>query len=131
MNLRHQQRGVSLSGLIMACVVIGAVALVAMKLFPIYNEKFKVDLAMDKLASTPEASRMSKREMAKVLQAQFDVNDVQPVKSNKLAKMLKVSGKGGQKSVNFAYEVRGPLFGELDVVLVYDKTVVLGASKTD
>ena len=133
MTLRHKQLGITLSGLIMGCVVLGGCALVAMKLFPLYNQKMKVDLAMEKLASTPEAGRMGTRSMAKVLQKQFDVNDVEFVKFSKLHKLLKVTPKKGSnpKTVNLSYEIRGPLFAELDVVLKYDKTVALGGTKTD
>ncbi len=128
----RKQRGITLSGMIAACVVLGAVALVGMKLWPVYNEKFKVDLAMDKLASTPEGSRMSKVAMSKVLEKQFDVNGVTSIHPHKLPKMLKVDRvKGGGKQVTLAYEIRGQLFGDLDAALNYSKTIQFGQQKTD
>lgn len=133
MKLRHKQNGITLSGLIMGCIVLGSLALVGMKLWPVYNEKFKVDIAMDKLASTPEGNRMGRRSMAKVLQKQFDINDVAPVPEAQLAKKLQLSKKKGSKNklVTLEYEIRSPLTEELDVVLKYNKTVEMGAEQTD
>ncbi len=130
---RHKQRGVTLSGLIMSCVIIGGAALVAMKLWPLYNEKLKVDTGMEKLASTPEGSRMNTRALAVVLQKQFDINDIEPVNPRKLSKYLKVEKQKGSKdkTVTFAYEIRRPFFSNLDVVMNYEKTVALSAGKTD
>ncbi len=76
MMTRKKQRGVTLSGLIMACIVLGVAALLVMRLWPIYNEKMKVDQAMDKLASNPDAARMTKPEIVQAIMRQFDVSDV-------------------------------------------------------
>lgn len=131
MTLRHKQLGVTLTGLITACIVLGGAALVGMKLWPIYNEKLKVDTAMQKLASSPEGSRMNTRAMAVVLQKQFDVNDVEPVDPRKLPKYLTVVKRKNLKEVTFAYEIRRPFFSNLDIVMNYAKTVELSSGKTD
>lgn len=133
MTSNRQQKGITLTGLLMASVVFGVAALAFMKFWPVYNEKFKVDLAMDRLATTPGAERMTKVSLAKVLQKQFDVDGIEPVPYNLLAKTLKTEKKKGQKDkfVTFEYEIRKPLNEELDVILKYNKTVKLGSEKTD
>ena len=133
MNRRYLQRGITLTGLIMACALLVFFALTAMKLFPLYNEKTKVDFALEKVAGQREASRMSKTEIVKLIGRQFEVSDVDRWKLSEFSKILKIiklkSGKG--KLMHLAYEIRGPLFGELDVVLMYDKTLKLGEIVTD
>ena len=133
MHTTRYQRGITLTGLIMGCIVIGGASLLGMKLWPVYNEKMKVDLAMEKLASAPEGARLSTRGMANVLQKQFDVNDVDAIPERQLPKMLKVERlKGGKgKDVTLAYEIRAPLFSNLDVIMNYSKTVTLGAATTE
>ena len=131
MKMKRQQRGVSLSGLIIASIVLGSVALVGMKLFPIYNEKFKVDLAMDKLASAPEGARLNRLGMSRILQNQFDVSDIDSIPYQQLPKMLQISEKGSTKKVTLAYEIRGPLFSNLDVIMKYSKTVEFQRAATD
>lgn len=126
------QRGMTLTGLIMGCIALGGAALVGMKLWPVYNEKMKVDMAMDKLAGAPEGARMTTRGMAKLLQKQFDVNDVDSIDERRLPKLLKVERlKGKGKEVTLAYEIRSEFFSNLDIVMNYNKSVQLGEPTSD
>ena len=133
MRTRRRQTGVTLSGLIAACIVFGSVALVAMKLWPIYNEKFKVDLAMESLTNLNEGERLGRAALANALQRQFDVQGVDSVDPRKLPKMLEIETRKGEKGkfVRLAYEIRGPFFSNFDLVMNYDKTVQIGAGSND
>ena len=128
--MRHVQRGVTLSGLIYSCIIIGFVALVAMKLFPLYNEKMKVDFALEKVANTAGSGDQSKMELVKAVMRQFEVSDVDRWGTQEFAKLLKVKKEKGKKNktMTLDYEVRGPLFGELDVVLKYSNALELKPS---
>ena len=128
--MRHVQRGVTLSGLIYSCIIIGFVALVAMKLFPLYNEKMKVDFALEKVANTAGSGDQSKMELVKAVMRQFEVSDVDRWGTQEFAKLLKVKKEKGKKNktMTLDYEVHGPLFGELDVVLKYSNSLDLKSS---
>lgn len=128
--MRHVQRGITLSGLIYSCIIIGFVALVAMKLFPLYNEKMKVDFALEKVANTAGSGDQSKMELVKAIMRQFEVSDVDRWGTQEFAKLLKVTNVKGNKNkvMSLDYEVRGPLFGELDVVLKYSNVLELKPS---
>ena len=127
-ELRRQQ-GITLSGLIFACVLLGAIAVIGMKLFPLYNEKFKVDNAIENVVAQPNAGTMTKADVVRALMRNFDVSDVDRFDMAGLSKVLTVENlkEGGGKSLKMQYEIRGPLFGQLDVVLKYDKSVALTA----
>ena len=127
MHSKRHQRGITLSGLIYACIILGIAALFLMRLFPLYNEKLKVDFAMNKVLETPNAGKMTKRDIIKVMQRQFEVSDVDRWNDAELAKILDVKPlkNGAGKSVSLNYEIRGPLVGELDIVLTYDKQLML------
>ncbi len=133
MNLKRDQRGVSLGGLLTWCVILGFTALMLMKLWPIYNEKMKVDQAMDKLSTNPNGPRMNKNAFAKALMRQFDVNDVDTFSTVELRKTLQVGRKKGTKIkiVTLAYEIRGPFFANMDIVMNYNNAIEFGPSKTD
>ncbi len=133
MMTRKKQRGVTLSGLIMACIVLGVAALLVMRLWPIYNEKMKVDQAMDKLASNPDAARMTKPEIVQAIMRQFDVSDVDRFDTLGLTKVVTVGKKKGSnnKVVMMAYEIRAPLFSNLDVVMNYRNVKEFGPATTD
>ncbi len=133
MKSPKQQRGLTLTGLIMGCVVLAVAALGFMKLWPVYNEKFKVDQAMDKLQLNPEGYRLNKLEMARAIMRQFDVNDVDDFDMPRLMKVLKVGRKKGSpnKVAMMIYEIRAPFFSNLDIVMNYRKVVEFAPPKTD
>jgi hypothetical protein len=133
MHLKHHQRGITLSGLITGCIVLGAVAVIGMRLWPVYNEKMKVDQAMDHLAANPAAGRYSKPEIVDNIMRQFDVSDVDRFNDAGLAKVLTVGRKknSSDKVVIIEYEIRAPLFGNLDVVMNYRNAKEFAMPKDD
>ncbi len=133
MNSKRYQQGVTLSGLIMGCIVLGCAALLVMKLWPLYNEQMKVDQAMEHLGANPDAARMTKPEIVQALMRQFDVSDVDRFDTPGLTKVVTVGKKKGtnDKVVIMEYEIRTPLFGNLDVVMNYRNVKEFGPVKTD
>ena len=128
MNLRNSRGGVGLSGLVYSCIIIGIAALVGMKLLPLYNEKFKVDLALEKVAGQRESARMTKVDLVKLIMRQFEVSEVRRWRMNEFLKILKIKKlkQGRGKMLILEYEIRGPFFDELDVVLKYERSLKLG-----
>jgi hypothetical protein len=133
MKLKRYQRGVTLSGLITGCIVLGVASLLVMKLWPLYNEKMKVDQAMDHLAANPDAARMGKAEIVQALMRQFDVSDVDRFDTPGLTKVVTVGKKRGSndKVVMIEYEIRAPLFSNLDVIMNYRNVKEFGPVATD
>jgi Tfp pilus assembly protein PilE len=133
MKTKSSQLGVTLTGLIMASIVLGVVALTIMKLWPVYNEKIKVDQAMAKLAGNPDGFRMTKMQMVNALMRQFDVSDVEDFDTPRLTKLLQVGRKKNSpnKVVMLAYEIRAPLVSNLDIVMNYKNVIEFGPAKTD
>ncbi|MFT4581779.1 MAG: hypothetical protein ACI915_001728 [Gammaproteobacteria bacterium] len=133
MKRRHSSGAITVSGLIYICIIIGTLAVVAMKLFPLYSEKLKVDLALEKVAGQAESALKSKTALAKLIIRQFEVSEVRRWREAEFIKLLQVKkmkdGKG--KIMSLDYEIRGPLFGELDVVLMYTKSLKLGEPVSD
>ena len=133
MNRKYSHGAITISGLIYISIIFGIVAVTAMKLFPLYNEKTKVDFSLERIAGQSESAKMTKTEIVRLIMRQFEVSEVRRWSTREFAKVLKIeklkSGKGKQMKLN--YEIRGPFFGELDVVLKYDRTLKLGESVTD
>lgn len=125
--MKRTQLGITLSGLIYSCIIIGFIAVTAMKLFPLYNEKMKVDFALEKVAGTSGVSEQSKMDIVKNVMRQFEVSDVDRWGTQEFAKLLQVKKdpKSKDKVMSLDYEIRGPLFGELDVVLKYSNALML------
>ena len=117
MHSKGRQLGVTLSGLIMALIVLGTLALLVMRLWPLYNEKMKVDQAMEHLAANPGAARMNKAEIVKAIMRQFDVSDVDHFDTPSLSKVVTVGKKRDQY-----LGLLGPLGKPLAFQIPYDIT---------
>jgi len=104
-----------------------------MKLFPLYNEKMKVDFALEKVAGTAGSARLSKSEVVKAVLKQFEVSDVDRFGRKNLTKILKIEKKKGStaKILSMAYEIRSPFFADLDLILKYNKAIEMSAPATD
>lgn len=131
MTRLRKQRGMTLISLLLVGVLLVFGALVIMKLFPIYNEAFKVSSSLETVASQAGIGSKSTKEIHALMMRSFAVQDVDRLKLADLKRYLKVTKQKGKKGrdMTMKYEIRGPLFGNLDVVLKYDKTLPIGGSK--
>lgn len=128
MTRLYKQRGMTLISLLIVVSLLAVVALIVMKLFPLYNESFKVTSSLESVAGQSGVGSKSSAELQKLLLRSFEIQDVDQFNEYNLKKYLKVSKKKGTKDrdMTMKYEIRGPLFGDLDAVLKYDKTVAIG-----
>jgi Tfp pilus assembly protein PilE len=119
------QRGVSLSGLIVVLAVIGVLAVLAMKVLPSYAE-FRS--ARDAIAKA-KASGGTVTEMKSAFDKNADINNVDSVHGRDLV----FSRDNGETDISFAYEKRIPLAGNVSVVIDYAATTAssgVAAAKT-
>lgn len=129
MTYSSKQNGFTLIGFLMVVALVAFFALVAMKLFPLYNESFAVSQSLESVANQPEAETMSKRDIHKYFLRSANINGLSRFKERNINDYLGVN-KAGEKprEMYMYYEARTKLFGNLDIVLVYDKTVELGGN---
>lgn len=123
MNTSRNQRGLTLTGLIMGAALIFVVALMAMKLFPLYNELFKVRAAMKSAANQPDVGSKSETQIRSLLMRSFEVQDVDTFTDTTVKQLANVEKdkKTGTRYIHIKYEKRGNMFGNLDVVLKIDE----------
>jgi len=129
---RHQG-GTSLIGLLFWAMLIGGAALTLMKLFPLYNEKWKVVAAMHAVANMPGISEMSIHEIHKYTLRNFEISALDHFDNRNIAKALTVERDEVSKGrvMRFAYEIRRPFFGELDIVLKLDERLPIAGKALD
>jgi hypothetical protein len=110
----HAERGVSLSGLIVVLAIIGALAVVAMKVVPTVIEYRAVQGGVERAKETGG----SPAEMVRAFDKNASVNDIAAVRGRDLV----VTRDGGQTELSFAYEKRIPLAGNVSLVIDYAGT---------
>lgn len=119
----RRQEGLTLLGFLLVVVLIAVIALVGMRLFPIYSEYYNVVGSMESLKNQPGIGAKSPDEVKELFFRRLYVNYVESVER----KNVLVSRDGGLH-IRVKYEVRRPLVGNLDVVASFDKTVQLSGS---
>ena len=132
-RIRSYQRGFTLIGFLVACVLVGFAALVVMRLFPLYNESFKVRAALEAISNQPDIAQKTAHEIRTLVMRNFEVSDVDRFTDANIRNVLTVKRdpSGRQRLVRMAYEVRGPLFGNLDVVLKIDESITIAGTATE
>ena len=110
------ESGVSLSGLIVVLVVLGALALVAIKVTPAFLEYRAVKNAIVKAKA--DAGSGSVREIQQAFDRNAGVNDVSSVSGRDLV----ITRDGGSTEISFAYEKKVPLTGSISLTFDFEGT---------
>lgn len=121
------QNGLTLLGFIMVVALICFFILLGLKLFPLYNESFAVTQSLKSVASQPEAEKLSENDIQKYFLRSAYINGLDRFKEDNIDDYL-VANKVGEdpRTMTIYYEGRKNLFSNLDIVLVYDRTIELG-----
>ena len=117
MKSMHHQRGLSLVGWLIVAGLAGFLAIVALKLFPVYMEYWTVRSVMDEVANMPAVDKKSRSYIMSTIGKRLDVNSVQVVKTRDIK--YERSDSGGVR-LHLKYEVRKPLVGNVDVVVKFE-----------
>jgi hypothetical protein len=110
------ESGVSLSGLIVVLIVLGALALVAIKVTPAFLEYRAVKDSIAKAKA--EAGSGTVREIQQAFDKNAGVNDVSSISGRDLV----ITRDGGSTEISFAYEKRVPLAGNVSLLLDFTGT---------
>lgn len=109
-----REAGVSLSGLIVVLVVLGFLAVLAMKVFPAWVEYRSIKNAIVQA----KAAGGSIREMQQAFERNAEINNITAISSRDLV----ITRENGQPEVSFAYEKRLPLAGNVSLLIDFAGT---------
>jgi hypothetical protein len=121
MSCTSRQRGMTMIGGLLALVSVCFVALLVLRIVPIYITYFTVRSTLEGIKKEPQVSQMSSTDIYNTLQKRFDIGYITVVQ----AKQVKIRQQGRDRMLALAYEDRRPLIGNLEVVATFDINVVL------
>ena len=113
--MKKNQKGVSLSGLMLWGFVLAMVALVVIKIAPTAIEYYKIqkDIKAVAAAAAPSATVPELRAAYSKFAEIDHISDVRP-------EDLDITKEGNQIVISFAYEKRIPLFGPVSLLIDYN-----------
>ena len=123
MNMQRNNRGLTLIGFLVVLCVAGFFAYLAMRLLPMYIEYYGVVKAMEMVKNEPGSAQKSVEEIRRDLSAKFDT---QYVDDNSVPpQAISVKREAGGATLRIAYEKRVNFMYNIDIVGVFDKSVIL------
>ena len=118
----ERQRGMSLIGMLLILIMIGFVAVIAMKVVPMYVQYYSIKSTIESVRKESVAS-MTTADIQNAIQKRFDTGYVNIVK----ARDLKIRNTSTGKALDLIYQDERELFGgtSLFVVLKVNEAIPL------
>lgn len=120
-NLAVRQRGITVIATLLILIIIAFVALIAMRIVPIYLDYYNIKTTIESVKKEPGVEQWSSVDIHRAIQRRFDIGYVETIK----AQDVKIRRQGNQRILQLVYEDRRPLIANLDVVAKFNETVVL------
>lgn len=122
--LKHTpQRGMTVIGMLLLLIVIAFVALIAMKVVPMYIELYTVKSTVESIRNEPQLAQMSTQDIHNAIQRRFDIGYVERIKARDLKIRNDPSGRG--RVLELVYDDERELFYGLFVLLKVNETIPL------
>lgn len=110
----RRQRGLTLFGLLSWAILIGAIAYVALRVFPTVNEYLTIQRSIDKIAAAAPSTVAEAR-------AAFErQKDIEYSISSIGGKDLEVTKENDKVVISFAYDKEIPLYGPVFLLIKYE-----------
>lgn len=119
-TLGKPQRGMTLIGMLLIVIVIGFMAVIAMKVIPMYMQFFTVKSTVESLRSE-NIGQMGTEDIYKALQKRFDTGYVEGINPRD----FKIRNERTGKVMDMVYKDERELFYGLYVVLKHNETIPL------
>ena len=123
MQLKNKQKGLTGVSIMVILVAIAFAAIIILKIMPIYFDAFKVGDVVSSMKDERGLGDKSNREITSMILKRLDVNMVSDVKKEHIF----IEKIKNDIYIDVEYEVRKQMFGNLDVVVSFKKSVEVSA----
>ncbi len=119
MRLTKKQQGLTGISIMAILILIAFVAIIVLKITPIYLDSFKVNDVLSSLKEERGLGDMGVGEIKTIIMKRLDINMVTDIAKDDI--IVEVTSK--DVYVEIDYEVRKNMFGNLDVVVSFNKSI--------
>ena len=122
--MQHRQRGMTMLGILVLVVVVGAWVYSGIRMTPKYLEYMRIAATLEKVRdefdSNPGTTEFMLR---KAVERHFDIEMVEVITSND----IEITKEGGMFTMRAAYDATVPLISNISFLLEFDKSVEVNA----
>lgn len=115
----RRQKGMTGIGWLIVLALIAFFVLLALRIVPAYLEYYKVVSALDSLEKETGWSEVTPREIRDLIERRFDISYVYSI----MPREVSIKPVGAYYLVTANYESREHIFGNIDVVMSFNKQV--------
>ena len=120
--LHKKQQGLTMMSILMLIIIICGLALLFLKIVPIYMNHGKVKSAIESVVNLKEAEKKTKGQINTLLRKRFSVNSV-----NELPKdAIKIIKRGNYVKIIAKYDVKENLFANFNILIEFDEFAEAG-----
>ena len=123
MQSKNKQKGLTGVSIIVLLVFFAFFAVALLKIMPIYFDSFKVGDVVSALKDERGLGERPNSQIVKLILKRLDVNMVSDVTKEHIF----IEKVKNEVLIDVEYEVRKPMFGNLDVILSFKKSVEVPA----
>ena len=132
-NLVSRQQGLTFIGLCFILAFIAIVVMFVVRAFPLYNEQFQIEAAINSVVSRPDAAGLSEKSVRDYFMRNMAITNIERFTDRNVKDHVKVekpSKQGDPKIMHVTYEARNVLYGNIYLVMVFDKKYPLRGGDT-
>ena len=115
-KMANRQHGVSLSGFLMAVVVLVLVAVAAMKVAPAYIQDKTIKSKFDEVAHDPELKNATVRDIRAAFSRRVTTSDITAIKADD----IEIAKDGDAITLSASYTVKIPLIANASLLLEFN-----------
>lgn len=112
----RKQQGMTAISFIILLMIFGFIGMIAVKLFPVYLEHFKVSSALKGMANDQRAKDASDDEIKETIMKKLQIDDVDSLSKDD----IEVSSTRDGRTVTIEYESRINILGNVDAVVKFE-----------
>ena len=130
--IKHQS-GLTFIGLCFVLSFIAIVVVFVLRLFPLYNEKFQIEAAMQTVVSQPDSAKKSVADTRAAFMRALAVTNINRFNNKNIkdhVNLVKPEKSGQPPSLHVQYQATNKLFADIQLLLTFDKKVLLGSAGT-
>lgn len=118
---RGRQRGMTVIGMLLVMIVVAFVALIGMKVVPMYVQYYSIKSTIESIRKEPQVAQMTQMDIQNAIQKRFDIGYV----DNISARDLKIRNERSGRVLDLIYQDERSLFYGLSVVLKVNESIPL------
>lgn len=116
-----RQRGITVIGMLILIIAIAFVALIAMKVVPMYIQYYTIKSTVESIRKEPQLAQMSAQDIQNAIQKRFDIGYVDKI----AARDLKLRNERNGRVLDLVYQDERELFYGLSVLLKVNESIPL------